>query len=257
MIRLGSALIHAARRRAACHKGLYSANPPPMTELSPAAPAIIELPHVGRTADTENFPAGSWLIAAERRPSLLTYYAFARAADDIADHPRLDASDKLRRLDTLDAILLGHTPADPADRAQEAPAALHQDFTRRGLAIEHARHPLQAFRADVQNRPCRNWSDLLAYCRYSAAPVARFVLDLHRESAAARPAGEALCAALQLLNHLQDCRVDWRDLRRLYIPQDWLDDAGVAPAALLAAQATPALRRVLDRMLDGVGRPHA
>src|SRR5258708_35004185 len=120
MIRLGSALIHAARRRAACHKGLYSANPPSMTELSPAAPAIIELPHVGRTADTENFPVGSWLLAAEHRPSLLTYYAFARAADDIADHPRLHAPDNPRPPDPLHAIPLGPPPADPPDRAQEA-----------------------------------------------------------------------------------------------------------------------------------------
>src|SRR5258708_39256040 len=97
MIRLGSALIHAARRRAACHKGLYSANPPSMTELSPAAPAIIELPHVGRTADTENFPVASWLIAPEPRPTLLPYYAPARPAADIADPPRPDASAKLRR----------------------------------------------------------------------------------------------------------------------------------------------------------------
>lgn len=227
-----------------------------MTELSPAAHAAIELPYVGRTADTENFPVGSWLVSAERRPSLLIYYAFARAADDIADHPRLDASEKLRRLDALDGILLGRTPADCADPAQNAAVALCQDFAHRRLTIEHAAHLLQAFRADAQNRPCRNWSDLLAYCRYSAAPVARFALELHRESATARPAAEALCAALQILNHLQDCQADWRDLRRLYIPQDWLDEAGVVPAALLAPQATPALRRVLDRMLDGVDRLH-
>jgi squalene synthase HpnC len=226
-----------------------------MTELSPAAVAAIELPHVGRTAETENFPVGSRLIAAERRPSILLYYRFARAADDVADHPRLDAAEKLQQLDVLDAILRGE-PADHADPAQDAAAALRRDFADRRLTLEHARHLLQAFRADAQNRPCRSWSDLLAYCRYSAAPVARFVLELHGESAAARPPAEALCAALQILNHLQDCQADWRDLGRLYIPQEWLDAAGVAPAALLASHATPALRRVLDKILDGVDRLH-
>jgi squalene synthase HpnC len=227
-----------------------------MTELSSAIPAALAVPHVGRTAETENFPVGSRLISAALRPSVLAYYRFARAADDIADHPRLDPSEKLRRLELLDGILQGHA-ADHADPAQAAAVSVRGDFVERKLTLEHARHLVQAFRADTQNRPCRSWSDLLTYCRYSASPVARFLLELHGESAAARPAGEALCAALQILNHLQDCQADWRDLQRLYIPQEWLDAAGVAPAALLAPSATPALRRVLDKVLDGVDRLHA
>ena len=215
-----------------------------------------ESPFVGRTIETENFPVASRLLSAELRPVIVTYYQLARAADDVADHTRLTVPEKIQRLDAVDAVLAGRTGAAPDNPAQSAAAAVRAAFVDRGLALEHARHLLQAFRADALNRPCRSWSDLLAYCRYSAAPVGRFVLELHGEDRAAWPAADALCSALQILNHLQDCQADWRDLRRLYIPRDWLQQADVPPDALLAPRSTPAVRRVLDRVLDGVDRLH-
>jgi hydroxysqualene synthase len=221
-----------------------------------APPAVSDMPHVGRTITTENFPVASRLLSARARPVIVAYYRMARRADDIADDPALAAAEKIRRLDAVDAVLAGRPLASTDDPAQTAAHEVREAFAVRGLNIDHARHLLQAFRADAVNRPCRTWSDLLAYCRYSAAPVGRFVLELHGEEHAARPAGEALCAALQILNHLQDCQVDWRDLQRLYIPQSWLSEAGLEPGALLAPHAAPALRGVLDRVLDGVERLH-
>lgn len=199
-----------------------------------------------RTAETENFPVGSWLLAPDRRPVVAAYYRVARAADDIADSNRLDTAEKLRRLDTIDANLSGRISDD------NDAVAVRELFRARGLAIEHARHLLQAFKADAANRQCRTWSDLLAYCRFSAAPVGRFLLELHGEPKSAWPAADALCSALQILNHLQDCQADWRDLKRLYIPADWLREAGLTPDALLASGTSPALRRVFNRVLDGV-----
>ncbi len=201
-----------------------------------------------RTASTENFPVGSWLIAPALRPAVLAYYRVARAADDIADDPALAADEKTRLLERIDATLAGASDQDPAA------LALRDIFRARGLALEHARHLLQAFQADAINRPCRSWSDLLAYCRFSAAPVGRFLLELHGEARSTWPAGDALCSALQILNHLQDCQADWRSLQRLYIPGDWLREAALTPDALLAADSSPALRGVLDRALDGVDR---
>ena len=90
-----------------------------------------------------------------------------------------------------------------------------------------------------------DWADLMDYCRYSAAPVGRFVLDVHGESPAAWPANDALCAALQVINHLQDCAKDHRELDRVYIPRDHLDAAGIGVEALDAPQASPALRGVI------------
>lgn len=221
-----------------------------------APPPPAATPYVGRTIATENFPVASRLIASKLRPVIVAYYRMARAADDIADHPGLTTPEKIHRLDSVDAVLAGRAEGRSDDAAEEAARQVREAFVARGLAIEHARHLLQAFRADAVNRTCRTWSDLLAYCRYSAAPVGRFVLELHGEPRTVWPAADALCSALQILNHLQDCQVDWRSLQRLYIPQDWLSEAGVAPDALLAPQATPAVRRVLDRVLDGVDRLH-
>ncbi len=201
-----------------------------------------------RTASTENFPVGSWLIAAERRPVVAAYYRVARAADDIADNHGFDVAEKLRRLDTIDANLTGRIHDDPDA------VALREMFLARNLTLEHVRHLLQAFKADAANRQCRSWSDLLAYCRYSAAPVGRFLLELHGESKNAWPASDALCSALQILNHLQDCQADWHHLRRLYIPSDWLRDAGLTTNALLEPGTSPALRRVINRVLDGVNQ---
>lgn len=201
-----------------------------------------------RSASTENFPVGSWLIAPALRPVVAAYYRVARTADDIADDSGLSADEKARLLDRIDATLAGTSDQDTAA------VALRDLFSARGLAIEHARHLLQAFKADAANRPCRSWSDLLTYCRFSAAPVGRFLLDLHGEARSTWPAGDALCSALQILNHLQDCQADWRDLQRLYIPSAWLREAGLGPEALLASAASPALRGVLDRVLEGVDR---
>lgn len=210
--------------------------------------ATTSLAQPARTASTENFPVGSWLIAAELRPVVAAYYRVARAADDIADSSRIDMAEKLRRLDTIDANLTGRINDDPDA------VALREVFLARGLTLEHARHLLEAFKTDAANRQCRNWSDLLAYCRFSAAPVGRFLLELHGESKTAWPASDALCTSLQILNHLQDCQNDWHQLRRLYIPSDWLHEARLTEAALLQPTTSPALRHVLNRVLDGVDR---
>lgn len=209
-----------------------------------------------KTAAGENFPVGSRLIATQHRPVVAAFYRFARLADDIADDQSLSGEAKVSRLQALDAVLLGGD-ASADDEGGRAAMALRGAFHERGLSIDHPRHLLQAFLADAVNRPCRGWSDLLAYCRYSAEPVGRFLLELHGEPRDAWPASDALCAALQILNHLQDCQDDWRRMRRLYVPGDWLAAAGVTPDALLISRASPALRGVLNRVLDGVDQLNA
>jgi squalene synthase HpnC len=204
-----------------------------------------------RTAATENFPVGSRLLPRALRPTVAAFYAFARAADDIADDPALPSEAKLELLDALDRALSGeagdHTHASLARAAE-----LRALFLKRGLSLDHPRHLLIAFRADAVNRPCRTWSDLLAYCRYSAEPVGRFLLDLHEEDRSAYPAADALCSALQILNHIQDSKDDYRLLQRVYVPSDWLDENGLTARSLLASRESPALRAIVGRLLDGV-----
>jgi len=199
-----------------------------------------------RTATTENFPVASFLIAPAHRPTVLAFYRFAREADDVADDPALEGDAKTAKLEAFDQALQGS--ADPPESAQ----TLRGLLLDRGLSLDHPRHLLQAFLADARGRPCRSWSDLIAYCRFSAAPVGRFLLDLHRQDRAAWPASDALCTSLQILNHLQDAKQDWADLRRLYVPRDWLVQANLSERDLLAERMSPALRGVYDRVLDRV-----
>ena len=99
----------------------------------------------------------------------------------------------------------------------------------------------------------RDWDDLIDYCRYSAMPVGRFVLDVHGENRATWPANDALCAALQIINHLQDCEADYRDLDRVYVPLDALAAAGIGVEALGEARASPALRACLHALAARTG----
>ena len=200
----------------------------------------------GKAAGDENFPVASLLIAADLRPAIRAYYAFARTADDIADAPALPAEVKRQRLDALAAALGEGQKAAGVEPALR----LRQVLLARDLPLRHGLDLLDAFRQDVAVRHYPDWPALMAYCTLSAAPVGRFLLDLHGEDQALHPAADALCRALQVINHLQDCGDDYRRLNRVYLPTDWLRAEGVAIEELATGRSSPGLRRVLDRCLD-------
>ena len=166
-----------------------------------------------------------------------------RTADDVADHPDLPAPEKLALLDRLEAALSGKSNNRSDKESDEEPVALtlRAQLAARQLPPRHALDLLTAFRMDVTKLRYRDWNDLIGYCSYSAMPVGRFVLDVHGESRAAWPANDALCAALQIINHLQDCGKDYRDLNRVYIPLDAFAAAGAEVEELGDARASPAL----------------
>jgi squalene synthase HpnC len=211
----------------------------------------------GKGHRDENFPVGSFLIAPRHRPAILTFYRFARTADDVADHADAAPAEKLALLEAMRATLAGETDVD-------APSlALREALAARGLSRQHGLDLLEAFRRDVTKLRYETWDELMDYCRYSAAPVGRMVLDIHGESRANWPANDALCSALQVINHLQDCGKDRRALDRVYLPLDALRAAGSELADLDAARATPGLKAAIAglaertlRLLD-VSRPFA
>ncbi|HWE06508.1 MAG TPA: squalene synthase HpnC [Rhizomicrobium sp.] len=196
----------------------------------------------GKGHRDENFPVASFLIRKRHRPIILAFYRFARAADDIADHPCAEPAEKLHLLENMWRTLHGE-----ADLSAEA-ARLRDILAGENLSPQHALQLLEAFRRDVTKLRYANWDELMEYCRYSAMPVGRFVLEVHRESRAAWPASDALCAALQVINHLQDCGKDFRNLDRVYIPLDVLEERGLEPAALGAARSPPALQQVIAQI---------
>ncbi len=168
----------------------------------------------GKGHKDENFPVASWLIRPAHRAPILAFYRFARAADDVSDHETATPEEKLKLLDEMERTLLGEL-----DSAPEA-FALRRVLKEHNLSEQHTMLLLEAFRRDVTKLRYANWDELMDYCRYSAMPVGRFVLDVHGESRDTWPLSDALCAALQVINHLQDCGKDYRTLNRVYVPQD-------------------------------------
>jgi len=192
----------------------------------------------GKGHRDENFPVASVLIAKRHRPAVMAFYAVARMADDIADHETATPDDKLARLAAIEASLTGTDAIPAAVRLRETMRTL-------SLSNQHILDLLEAFRRDARKTRYADWDELMDYCRYSAEPVGRYVLDVHGESRATWPASDALCAALQVINHLQDCGEDYRQLDRVYIPLDELAAAGLDAAALGADRASPALRELI------------
>jgi hydroxysqualene synthase len=198
----------------------------------------------GKTHRDENFPVASQLIAPRHRGIILAFYRFVRTADDVADHPRLSETEKLALLDQLEEGLLGKNAAEPDA------IILREALIQRDLPPRHALDLLTAFRMDVVKRRYRDWDDLIGYCSYSAMPVGRFVLDVHGESRSTWPANDALCAALQIINHLQDCGRDYRDLDRVYVPLDALAAGNATVEDLGRSRASPAMRGVLKSLAE-------
>lgn len=199
----------------------------------------------GKARGDENFPVGSALISAALRPHVHAYYVFARNADDIADSAELAPADKIRRLDAMEAVLLGTSAA-----GSPSALGLRASLGQCGVAPCHATDLLIAFRQDASKTRYANWAELLDYCRFSAMPVGRHVLALHGEAADTFPASDALCASLQVLNHLQDIQKDLLQLDRCYLPLDLMDRFGTGIDDIARPAATPGMRGVIDALLD-------
>jgi hydroxysqualene synthase len=198
----------------------------------------------GKGHRDENFPVASHLINPRFRAPILAFYEFVRVADDIADHASLAPDRKLELLDRLEGSLLGSHDADPEG------VRLRATLAERALTPRHAQDLLNAFRLDVTKLRYANWDELMHYCSLSAMPVGRYVLDVHGESRATWRASDAICAALQIINHIQDCRKDYRDLDRVYVPLDYMAAAGTSVAALDAPRASPEMLACLHKLVE-------
>ena len=192
----------------------------------------------GKSHRDENFPVAS-LLAPRYRAPVLAFYHFVRAGDDVADHATLAPDKKLALLDGLARALTGEGPSDPVAEP------LRQTLAERNLTPRHALDLIEAFKLDVTKTRYRDFDDLVDYCRLSAMPVGRYVLDVHGESRDTWAASDKLCAALQIINHLQDCGKDFRALDRVYLPADALAAHGARVDMLGAERAAPELRATI------------
>jgi len=217
--------------------------------MNQAPNSSVETPS-GKDAAYENFPVGSWLLPATLRPHIAAYYAFARAIDDIADTPDLAAKEKVARLDGFEKAVLGQQTDDAAFKTAHA---MRGSLSETGVSAAHCVDLITAFKQDATKGRYKDWDDLMGYCILSAAPVGRYLLDLHGGSSDGYGPSDALCLALQVINHLQDCKDDFLTLDRVYLPENWIKEAGAKVEDLKEDACSPGLRRVINRCLDATG----
>ena len=175
----------------------------------------------GKTFTDENFPVSSFVIKKNIQKYIRAFYFFARTADDIADHSTLISQEKVKILTYFDNIL-------KVEKKTSITALnnIINFFPEISFAKKYSRNLLKAFLMDAKGKKYKNWDDLVFYCKYSANPVGRFVIDLiYQKKNLQRKnfeeiyfASDCLCTSLQIINHLQDCRKDFLQLERVYIP---------------------------------------
>lgn len=185
-------------------------------QASPAEVQALPITH------PENFPVASILCPPHLRPAIAAIYAFARAADDIADEGHLSTEERLNSLMNFRHALLAPKEASVAHAAIFAP--LHQVIEQFELPLVLLDDLLKAFEQDVkasaQGLTYPDMQALLGYCQLSANPVGRLLLHLYRVTdAQAFRRSDAICSALQLINFWQDLSEDI-PRGRFYLPQD-------------------------------------
>ena len=206
----------------------------------------IEIPS-GKDKAYENFPVGSLFIPPRLRPHVNTFYNFARAIDDIADSNSIEAVEKIERLTGFENAILGKDTASPGFSKAHS---MRQSLQETGVTNQHCIELIKAFKQDASKLRYENWDELIDYCQMSAAPVGRYLLDLHGESNKKYQASDALCNALQILNHLQDCKDDYITLNRVYLPLDWMKNNGLEVECLDASKSKPELKSLIHAVLD-------
>ena len=191
----------------------------------------------------ENFPVGSRLLSRKIRPQILTFYKFARAADDIADSPNLTPDEKIKRLNLFEKAIT--TSKVKFSKAED----LKKICIKNKIKINYGVNLLKAFKQDAVKKRYKNWSELINYCKYSAVPVGRFVIDLHNEKKISYKFSDPLCTALQILNHVQDCKEDYNKINRVYLPSSFLEKYNVKLSQLKKNYTEKNLRLAINEVL--------
>lgn len=194
----------------------------------------------------ENFPVASRLLLPQWRGPILDFYSYIRGLDEISDAPDLKREKKRQQLRLIRIAVQKRN----SEMLPKWALGYFGQLQRGRMSPQHGEQLWQAFWQDTEKSRYHNFQEVLDYCKLSAAPVGRAVLEIAGEKNPNLLASDALCIALQLLNHLQDVRGDYIQRRRCYLPQDWLLAAGLSDKVLRKAETGPKLRKVFNQWLD-------
>lgn len=176
--------------------------------------------------EEENFPVASFLLPKAKRKAVIAFYNFVRLSDEIADHTDLPVKDKLDYLNQLEVLLKNPEIKSVDPYLNRVAKAILDQLALHNLKASYLYDLLHIFKKEITHQHpnqilIQSWDDLIHYCKYSANPVGRFLLDLFKENSNLYLQSDALCTLLQILNHIQDIEKDWKNNRRAYIPKNW------------------------------------
>lgn len=184
----------------------------------------------------ENFPVASLLLPAHLRHAVTVIYQFAREADDIADEGNASEIERLQALQAYeDELLLIQAYIQPSQPLFQSLQAVIRTHT---LDVQLLIDLIDAFKQDVVKTRYANFEEVLDYCRRSANPVGRLMLQLYgSDSTQHRLWSDQICSALQLINFYQDIALDLQKhgaVGRIYLSQEDMLAAGISEQDLRA-----------------------
>ena len=204
----------------------------------------------GKSYSDENFPVASFLMTKKIRSIVRVFYFFARMADDIADHQKLSSNQKKNIL-----LFFDNAISKSKKTNNKVLDKMIAKFKELPSGKKYSRNLLKAFMMDASNKKYKNWNDLLYYCKFSANPVGRFVIDAVNERKNIEKiyeASDSLCTALQIINHIQDCKKDFKELNRVYIPESFFKKYSVDKKILRKSKSIENFERLKIEIVDNV-----
>ena len=204
----------------------------------------------GKSHSDENFPVASFLMTKKIRSIVRVFYFFARMADDIADHQKLSSNQKKKIL-----LFFDNAISKSKKTNNKVLDKMIARFKELPSGKKYSRNLLKAFMMDASNKKYKNWNDLLYYCKFSANPVGRFVIDAVNERKNIEKIYEAsdnLCTALQIINHIQDCKKDFKELNRVYIPESFFKKYSLDKKILRKSKSEENFERLKIEIIDNV-----
>ncbi len=196
----------------------------------------------------ENFPVGMMMFNRNIRKIVSDYYRFARYADDIADNPHLKPQNKVDKLYELEEIFTGQKSYK--GQKLKFVQTLKDEFAKHNLSPDLATDLLIAFRKDSLGFDYQTWGQLVDYCKYSAAPVGKFMLAVHQENPSTYLPATSLCVALQIVNHVQDLKYDVSLLKRLYLPAEIMKKYHLRTEDLVQDKSSISVQKAVKHIME-------
>ncbi len=176
-------------------------------------------------------------------------------ADDIADNKSLSPIKKMKILKFFDKSIQNEKKSKIKVLDNLIDLFLEVPFSKK-----YSRLLLKAFMLDASGKKYKNWNDLIYYCQNSANPVGRFVIDLMYLKERKKKlnldliyqASDNLCTSLQILNHIQDCKDDYMNLRRVYIPANLLKKYSINQKVFSKNTSNNGFSKVIEEIIDKI-----